>query len=639
MFSGEATKFFCPKCKSFYESNQRFCPKDGARLLPGIESSDRIQNVFSKVLTKKNYEKSERIEPWQPEDPDSILEIEEIEKKPATRLINPFKIPSGTIEPNEKKELFNPEKPRMLIGKTLKGRYQITNFIKQNPKNFVYLADDLITNKKVLVYIFYNEDFSDKVLAEERVSLSHTKHPNIAATIDSGLLQEGNPFLVIEKPQGETLEEKIEEKGHLDSTRIAKIVRQVAEALNEAHRNGILHRNLTPKNIFLTRNEKGAEIVKVTEFAVAEGDNIVYLSPEQLEGKPATALSDVFSLGIISYELLTKQLPFQGASSKEILEAQRKGMKVKPSNLRLDISSSTDAVIEKAISYEPSQRYLMARDFGEAFYNSITKPNSSENSQIPKPSNIVISAKNVASKSEPPKINKVQKTEKRNPVLKSILLAVLLATFLIALGAYLFFTGSKPQPEIQTEIVNPTTQISLTPPNTLYFRNTGENLTGSLAENYRDFSFFYPSDWKIYPSKGVFVDVAKKDKNNIPIEQFLVTFYKSLGSFEDDMKLFPKLIKQTNQKLKAQLPNYRFLSESSIEISQQRAYQMRFEAFDTRKNIKIFGKRVFIPAEDNKTTGLVLTMLATSLSDIASSEDVGKRGGLKIVLETFKTNP
>lgn len=636
MFSGEATKFFCPKCKAFYEKSQRFCPKDGTRLLPGLEVN-KTQNIFTKALSQKLQERKEEIKTWQlEEDEDSILEIEP-EKKTTAKLINPFKVPSGTVEPGDRtskplgREAFSPEKPRVLIGKTLKGRYQISNFIKQNPKNFVYFADDIITGKKVLIYIFYNEEFSDKILVEERISLSHTKHPNIAATVDSGHLQEGNAFLVIERPKGETLENKLMEKGHIEPLQVAKIIRQVAEALNEAHRNGILHRNLTPKNIFLTTNEKGTELVKVTEFAVAEGDDIFYLSPEQIEGKPATSASDIFSLGVIAYQLLTKRLPFQGESKKLVLESQKQGIKLNPSQLRFDISQSTDSIIKKALSYEPTQRYLLARDFGEALYNSLTRA-SSEEEQIPKP---ISSATVKAVEKVTTKTQQNQSSKKNSALLTVLTLIVLISVLVIvAVGAYIFTRNHSDTPATYPENQPAETKE---PTNTLYFRNTKENLSEELTQNYRDFSFHYPNDWKIYPSKGIFVDVAKKNENGIPIEQFLVTFYISKGSFQNDREIFPRLTRETNQKLKTQLSNYRFLSEGETEINQKKAYEMHFEALDVAKGLKIFGRRIFLPAEGNKNAGLVITMLATSLSkEIKSSEDLGKKGGLKVILETFR---
>ncbi|RMG08143.1 MAG: serine/threonine protein kinase [Acidobacteria bacterium] len=681
-FSGDVTKFLCPKCKQYYDANQRFCPKDGTRLLPGItHNENKTQNIFTKALARQSATKELKREPieeqgekeiWKAqeikEDADSILEIdietlEQQTKKQPTKVINPLKIPSGTAEVGNRsikplgREPFTAQKPRILIGKTLKGRYQITNFIKQNQKNFVYLADDLITKplRKVLVYIFLEHNLSDKILADERISLSHIEHPHIASMIDSGSLQEGNLFIVVERPQGETLETRINQRGHIELSQIAKIVRQIAEALNEAHRNRILHRNLTPRNIFLTVNEKGVEQVKVAEFAVSEGDDPSYLSPEQIEGKAATSASDIFSLGVITYQLLTKRLPFQAESKKQVLELQKAGLKITPSQLRVDVPSSIDNIIQKALAYEPSNRFSFAREFGDLFYNALvqaesesetktsvnpTKSNQITSSSVKSSSNPLLTQKiEILDKAKNAKLNK---SSRLRPLLPILSLITFLSIAAISLYLPIFnrpITKSQNSVVIDNKAPQNNAVIDKQPHSnsSLYFRNLPENLTEELAKNYRDFSFFYPNDWRIYPNKSLFVDVAKKNKDGIPIEQFLVTFYRSKGNLQDDRPTIEKLLNESNEKLAKQLPNYRFISQKEAEFAGMKAYQMNFEATQAEKDLKIFGKRIFLPSRAENSPGLIITMIATSLSsDIKSAEDVGVKGEMKTIVQTFK---
>ncbi len=420
-------KLYCPKCKIIYETGQRFCSADNARLIPTTpdlqESFYEIQNIFTEMqkhvnsfaqlrstdkLLEQGIEEGAMIPQevtlvWK--QGKAVIETESSElfidfpqakqeqernKTTTGKLVNPFSIPSGTVEPGDRsvkplgREAFNPEKPRLMLGKTLKGRYEILNFVKQTPKFCVYAANDLVAEKnglekRTLVYIFTQKDDNAirKTLGEERVSFSHTKHPNIAVMIDFGRLPEGNPFMVLEFPEGESLDKKISEKGYMDISRVARIIYQAAEALGEAHRNNVLHRNLTPQKVILTVNDKGIEQVKVMEFAVSEGEvtkeNFMYLAPEQLQGKSASSTSDIFSLGVIAYQLLTKRLPFEASTIETLQKLHKQGLKLKPSQLRIDISFVVDEVLQKALAFEPSQRYLRARDFGDAFYNALVK--------------------------------------------------------------------------------------------------------------------------------------------------------------------------------------------------------------------------------------------------------------------------
>jgi hypothetical protein len=188
--------------------------------------------------------------------------------KPLPRLIRPNEIASGTADIGNRRK--NPlgrqalswENPEVLLGKTVKGRYQIIEELNEaDEDSLIYLAEDkIVAGKRVVVRVFMNDrldDDEEKIFAEERVSLSHLKHPNIAGVFDSGELQEGNAFIVSEFVAGESIAEILRHAGQFDVLRTARIVRQTSYALSEAHQNGILHRNLKPSNIVLTSSETG----------------------------------------------------------------------------------------------------------------------------------------------------------------------------------------------------------------------------------------------------------------------------------------------------------------------------------------------------------------------------------------------
>ena len=400
---------YCPKCQHTYETgSQRFCNNDGTRLL--IASAGKTGNqpggVFSSILGRStsniaNRERDENLSPTprylpfeKPSMPDFLkpdmgFEEEELETpvKPIARLIRPNEIHSGTADVGDRKvnptgrDALSWEQPKVLFGQTVKGRYNIVDLLGQDEVSLSYLAEDkIIPDKKVFVRVFMDEDTTDnisnKIFAEERVSLSHINHPNVASVIDSGELPEGKPFIISEYVEGKTVKDMLSRTGQFNASRTARIIRQASYALSEVHQNGILHRNLKPENIFLMISESGAEQVKLTNFGVLYDKineaNIVYKSPEQIEGKLSNFASDIYSLAVIAYQMLTNRLPFTADSGSALLRAQRNGLQLFPTNLRLDVPPLVDDILEKALSYNPSDRYPKARDFGDAFFNALT---------------------------------------------------------------------------------------------------------------------------------------------------------------------------------------------------------------------------------------------------------------------------
>jgi serine/threonine protein kinase len=434
------TMLYCPKCQHTYETgSQRFCSNDGVRLLlapsPG-RAGTRSGGVFSSLLgrTEPNTESNANTAPLpkfvqfeqpqptipefiQPEitkdfknepvlepETEDLLELEEVQPKeipsakPQARIIRPSEIPSGTADVGDRK--VNPtgrlaltwEQPKTLLGQMVKGRYYVVEMLGRDEVSISYLAEDkIVPNKRAFVRVFMDEDtgdsLSNKIFAEERVSLSHINHPNIASVIDSGELPEGKPFIISEYVDGKTVKDMLDRTGQFNALRTGRIIRQASYALSEAHQNGILHRNLKPENIFLTISESGAEQVKLTNFGVLydkinEG-NLGYKSPEQIEGKLSNYASDIYSLAVIAYRMLTNRMPFSAVSGNALLKAQRGGLTLLPTNFRLDVSPLVDDILEKALSFNPSDRYPKARDFGDAFFNALSTTSPWEKAEKP----------------------------------------------------------------------------------------------------------------------------------------------------------------------------------------------------------------------------------------------------------------
>jgi serine/threonine protein kinase len=301
------------------------------------------------------------------------------------RVINQYEIPEsqallGNREKNPTGRLaISSNNPDVLLGQTVKGRYYVEEKLGQDASGINFVASDKISiGKKVVIRVLLDDaEASNPKLAEERVSLSHMNHPHIASLIDSGELLEGKQFLVTEYIEGKRLRELMNSDVQINELRAGRIVRQIGYALSDAHHNGVLHRNLRPESVMLGVSEVGAENVKVTDFCDSSSQNlrsqslekISYWSPEQIEGNAFGYSSDVFSLAVIAYQMLTGKHPFSFDSAKTLLDAQKKQLSLDPRSLSPNLPDGIDEVIARGLKYEPNERYPRARDFGEALFN------------------------------------------------------------------------------------------------------------------------------------------------------------------------------------------------------------------------------------------------------------------------------
>lgn len=657
-------------------------------------------------------------------------------QKTAPRIVNRSEVSSGQATLGDRKT--NPtgraaltrENPEALLGQTIKGRYRIAEKLGENESGIVFLAEDkIVGGKRVAVRILTDEDagesFAENVFAEERVSLSHVNHPNVASVIDSGVLPEGKPFIVTEYVEGKSVKTMLAQSGQFNVLRAARVVRQAAYALSEMHQNGIAHRGLTAENIVLTVADNGSEQVKLTDFAVESGkharENFQYKAPEQIEGREANFSADLYSLAVVAYQMLTNRLPFNGSSAKNHLREQREAVKIKASDLRLDVTPTVDEILQKALAFNPSARYPKARDFGDALFNQVTTAEVWQNDAdktadeieiiadedasdaqmlrgadlrsetAPETENIIADSKTFSAKSETDEAEQsVQKKsaddlpwERRSPeppktARMNWATMTLLAAVVVAALGILYYAANRPTepafvqtppppaanavaenekaPETplpqkselaQSEIESPPSPRNIAPPSpeSVYFENSKQNLKKDAAKNFLGFSLYHPKDWRQNDAKNNFLDISKNAQTGTPVEQMLISFYDSRGTFKLDRDMFPKLVKEkTESQLKPFVPNYRTVSEGETTVNGGwRAYEIKFEGAGKTaagENIKLFGRRLYIPAARNgMKNGYVLTLLATSLSPVVKSvEDVGVKGDLESVLNTFEPN-
>lgn len=184
------------------------------------------------------------------------------------------------------------------------------------------------------------------------------------------------------------------------------------------------------------------------------------------------------------------------------------------------------------------------------------------------------------------------------------------------------------------------------PPGTVQFVNSSANLDGRLAEHYFDFSFYYPNNWKKDPEAGVpgavnYAKVERRIEPNFTQENFAVGWYTSKGTYAADESTFPDLAEKIGASLSKTFPGYRKVSEGPTRINSLDAYEFRFEseAKDTEKgDVKVWGRVIFLPpGVDRPATGATLLLLATSLApEVSGVEDVGDKGEMPVILESFR---
>jgi serine/threonine protein kinase len=279
-----------------------------------------------------------------------------------------------------------------LTGTTLDGRYSIQKELGQGGVGAVYLAQDLkLHGKLVVIKVLLEKSLQNSWVVQkfqqEKEALARVDHPGVVGVLDTGHLPDGKPYLVMQFIDGVTLRSQIKPEG-IPLERAAELIKQIGRALKAAHDKGIFHRDLKPENIMLQSYGGGEEQVKIIDFGIAKlKDSIVapstvtgatagtvsYMAPEQLSGRPVSAAMDIYAMGAIAYELVTGRKPFNPETGFELLEMQRGGVRVKPSDLRPSISEEACQVILRALSFDPKQRFQNARELGDTLARTLSE--------------------------------------------------------------------------------------------------------------------------------------------------------------------------------------------------------------------------------------------------------------------------
>ena len=273
-----------------------------------------------------------------------------------------------------------------LIGKTIANRYEILEKTGVGGMATVYEAKDLILNRFVAVKVLKEEFTTDEEFVKrfntEALAAASLSHANIVSIYDVGN-EDNIYYIVMELVRGKTLKQIITEEGALSWKWAVNIAIQIASALEVAHKNNIVHRDIKPHNIIIT--EDG--VAKVTDFGIAKAisnstitafgttiGSVHYFSPEQAKGGYTDAKSDIYSLGVVMYEMLTGKVPFDADTSVSVALKHMQEEPVPPIELNEDIPSSVNDIILKAMEKEPMARYQTATDMIKDLNKALKDP-------------------------------------------------------------------------------------------------------------------------------------------------------------------------------------------------------------------------------------------------------------------------
>ena len=371
-------------------------------------------------------------------------------------------------------------------GQKINDRYEIIKTIGEGGMANVYLANDTILDRKVAIKVLRGDLSNDEKFIRrfkrEALSVSNLSHPNIVEVYDVGE-EDGNYYIVMEYIEGKTLKQLLQKRGALTLNEVIDIMTQLTDGLAHAHEAYIIHRDIKPQNIMIEDNG----LVKITDFGIAMALNstqltqtnsvmgsVHYLPPEQANGKGSTVKSDIYSLGILMYELLTGSVPFKGDTAVEIA---LKHMKEKIPSIRKQnptIPQSVENIVLKATAKNPKNRYDNVRDMYKDLQTALQRDNEKrlvyeypendleETKVIPQ---VTKEVKQVidkpTAKEEDTDDDSVLKEKDEKNKLPIILAVVLLGTLIVLAGVYLLIT-SKDVKEVKVpNVVGLTTEEAI----------------------------------------------------------------------------------------------------------------------------------------------------------------------------------
>jgi len=330
-----------------------------------------------------------------------------------------------------------------VIGNLVGNRYEIISQLGGGGMALVYKARDTLLNRQVTVKILRSEHTGDEGFIsnfrKEAQAVAKLSHPNIVNVYDVG--KEGDTqFIVMEYVEGRNLKQFIKEQGRLPLNQAADIARQICDGLQDAHTNGIVHRDIKPHNILVTDNGK----VKVADFGIAQimssvtltnsgtiVGSVHYFSPEQARGDATGAKSDIYAVGVVLYEMVTGKVPFEGETPIAVALKHIQEKPLPPSKLNAQVSPELERIILRAMEKEVTMRYKtagdMARDLrklnGESVDNTIAVDSDEFATRVMGGPLIITKGKGQEDDDEPAYR---KKRKKMRPLVKMVIVTIIL---------------------------------------------------------------------------------------------------------------------------------------------------------------------------------------------------------------------
>jgi serine/threonine-protein kinase len=274
-----------------------------------------------------------------------------------------------------------------LVGQVIADRYHIVKKLGEGGMGAVYLGEHVKMGRKSAIKVMSPSMVHDpdaiSRFNREAANASRISHPNVCQIYDFGETPDGVIYLAMEFIEGRSLTDLIDHEGALPAPRAARILKQAADALQAAHDLGIVHRDLKPDNIMIMQGRDGADVVKVVDFGIAKavagdetGQKVTktglvvgtpeYMSPEQLSGDKLDGRSDIYSLGLVLYRMLTGVLPFQADTAQEVMIKRLTDEPTPLAEARPDIvfPAGIQPVVDRALARAAPERYQNAGEFG-----------------------------------------------------------------------------------------------------------------------------------------------------------------------------------------------------------------------------------------------------------------------------------
>jgi eukaryotic-like serine/threonine-protein kinase len=275
-----------------------------------------------------------------------------------------------------------------MIGQVLDGRYHIAKKIGEGGMSFVYLGNDVSSNERYAIKILspalsQDENAMARLRREAGLGI-RLAHPNVCHIMRLGETEDGLVYVVMPYVDGEILADR-EARGPIPLDLTVKFVKEIAAGLQVAHELKIIHRDLKPENIMVCKSPKGEDYAVVMDFGLAKerragtelqkltATGIIlgtpeFMSPEQLRGKPLDARTDIYSLALMTYEMLTGKLPFEGRTQQEMMIARLRSEPVPLRRMRPDLTfpPGVEKVLLKAMERNADDRYQTAPEFADA---------------------------------------------------------------------------------------------------------------------------------------------------------------------------------------------------------------------------------------------------------------------------------